>query len=193
MNENTKSFELQQKQDALLKMNISFSLSLLFIHPVFVFLVLISFDAIWLFSLTVLKQFFLSPYLSYLISLVCFKWALILYSVRSLEKLFFILGWDSNSGWFQCKEPLKWCLAFCTSRLFVHLFHFFLALEVSLSFYLLHDSLTVWPDWVIFERFGVIVSINRSPNAWLIFGLTWKARLFIINYCGYFWATFGKN
>ena len=41
--------------------------------------------------------------------------------------------------------------------------------------------------------FGDMVSIKSSPNAWWIFGLNWKAALFMLNYCGYYFGKYWKN
>ena len=35
-----------------------------------------------------------------------------------------------------------------------------------------------------------MVSIKSSPNAWLIFGLNWKATLFMLSYFDYFLGKF---
>ena len=44
-----------------------------------------------------------------------------------------------------------------------------------------------------FKVLGIMVSIKSSPDTWCIFGLWWKAKLFMLNYSSYFLGNFRKN
>ena len=50
----------------------------------------------------------------------------------------------------------------------------------------------VWPDSAIFIVLGDKITLKSSQIVWWLFGLEWNTSFLILNFCGDFWATFGK-